>query len=323
MTSSWEPFVLSKRDTNDSFPQLFIQRNFTKTTYSVFVTDLSNLWGESLSKSRILDRADDQNASIDPSLNDDQLGILLTHLHDALSGTKEHVDVEMDVKQQHESQQQQDSTNTCVLHISTTEDLPKPLRQLFWKFRLKPLSCLELTQQLTIPLISLAATYNHQVKSLCGLLKEKDVVIHKFLDWFDHAKMDIRTMFPGYKKGVRMAGKGKGLLVFDLAQWKSEILNEDNDVDGDNKNVALLMKDAYKGVDGEVLARANVYGRQASKNSNVWWNDWTGKVKVERLEEVQENTQRESVSQLMRRASSDEEDDFEVSIVNEDVLVRH
>ncbi|KAF3932620.1 hypothetical protein ABW19_dt0200356 [Dactylella cylindrospora] len=169
----WEPFpVLSS-----SSPPLYLRKYFTNTSYTIYLTDLTSLWGESLDKSAILDRAEDRGCSIDPSTDDSQLFILLEKLSSGVTGLNSAVTVDLEIRGD-------------TFNVNTKETLQAPLQPLEWRFRLKLLPAAKFTNHFLIPLLYMGSLLSRQTSSLLTTIQEKDATIARLLDKLEECKIE-------------------------------------------------------------------------------------------------------------------------------------
>ncbi|KAK6496927.1 hypothetical protein TWF481_001909 [Arthrobotrys musiformis] len=204
--AAWEPFPIQSAFS----PSLYIQRKFTPTSYTIYLTDLTSIWAESLDKGAICDRAEDRNCSIDPSTDDSQFQILLEKLGAGVTGLNPSVTVDLEVRGD-------------TFNINTKEKLQAPLQPLEWRFRLKLQSGASFTKHFSLPLLYYGSLLSRQTNSLLTIIEEKDATIARLLDKFEEYKFDLGSIFPGYKKGRTPQGKAKGLVQFDKDVWQKEL----------------------------------------------------------------------------------------------------
>ncbi|RPB20226.1 XLF-domain-containing protein [Terfezia boudieri ATCC MYA-4762] len=215
--SHWYPLVMTAQLPVRS-PPLLIQRSFTNNTYSVYLTDLTYIWGESLSRREIIQRALNEDTSIDPSEDASQMRILLEKLKEALSLRGEDDDNEcIDIDIQAASSRSSMSMGT-VLQLKVTYGLPEPLEPLLWTFKLQPLPQTRLTKKLLLPLISLTSLHSMEVQTLVRVIKDKDIVLEKMQDSLEDSKISVTSILGGG------ASRRRGLEKFDEKRWRSQIL---------------------------------------------------------------------------------------------------
>ena len=152
--------------------------------YRLFVTDVSRVFCEHLSRVQILQRASDTECHIDPSQDEDQFGILLDNIRAALQGRD----------------------GTCVtvvngggeeLHLSLTAPLPPPLEPFEWIVKLSELAPEDPQNHLMNSLVYTSSVRKRQLEDLIDQLHEKDQIISKLLDKLETSGTDLTTVFPG------------------------------------------------------------------------------------------------------------------------------
>lgn len=215
MSLEWRRLRLSQED----LPPLLCQYTWTRQGYELYVTDLTTIWSERLSRKEILKRADDSATTIDPSEDLDQLDLLLTKIGEALRGDG--------------------GTTTTLnsgaisdsLQLNTSTKLPAPLRPLKWTIQLSREPASSTTSHLVLPLLRGEASLESRQRTLLDQLKQKDWVLGKLFDKFEVMGVDLGAVFPGVA-GLRTARKGssrseaakfiKGVAPFDEQSWLAE-----------------------------------------------------------------------------------------------------
>ncbi|KAG0636751.1 XRCC4-like factor-domain-containing protein [Tuber brumale] len=203
----WHPLPLTIP--NRSAPPLLLQSTFTSTSYTIHLTDLVNIWSESLSKREVLARAERNSTAIDPSEDVSQLPILLEKLEYALGRRRDDDAVDVEIL-----------LGRSGLRLKATIGLPKPLGDLKWVFELQPVGGVELVNLLVLPYLSEVATLRDMVESLTTVVKEKDTVLERLVEGMGEAGMDVRTMAGGGRRR-------RGLEKFDVGRWRGEFLGGD------------------------------------------------------------------------------------------------
>lgn len=214
----WKPLAtLSNLGTN---APLLIKYSFTATSYSIYLTDLSQIWSESLDRGQIIRRALDAETSIDPSEGTDQLNLLLQKIEGAFAG-------------QHESKLVLSwSGNGKDLLLAISASLPAPLRPLEWRSYLFPAPPALVTTELLLPCLHQLVLIVGETRSLLESLKEKDHVISKLVDKLQSTGIELSAVFPG-AAGLRSiknansrevaARMVKGLGEFDKSKWRKDL----------------------------------------------------------------------------------------------------
>lgn len=199
-------------------PPLLVQRSFTSNSYSVYLTDLTFLWGETLPRRGIIQRALNEDTSIDPSEDTTQLRILLEKLKESLSVCEDkddNIDVHIEAGPTNSLQM----PCTTAIHLKITYELPEPLKPLVWTFRFEPLPQTLFSKMLLVPLMSITALRSAQVQSLVRIIKDKDIVLDKLQESLKDQNIPVANIIGG------SASRRRALERFDEQIWRSQILD--------------------------------------------------------------------------------------------------
>lgn len=242
----WHPLPLTT--SIRSAPPLLLQSTFTPTSYTLYLTDLTSVWSETLSKRDILTRAEKEGTSIDPSEDLSQLKILLEKLQHAVVKQDDDVDLEL-------TSTSAPTRRECVLKLKTTTELPAPLRPLTWVFRLQPLPRVQYTNLFVLPLFGCISTLQDQTESLLSTIKDKDSLIERLTDQLKEHNLDVKNMLGGGR------ARRRGLEIFDEEAWRGDYGGEGE------RRVGEVVKDVFGGnglreVGGGVRVLGEVEG---------WW----------------------------------------------------
>ncbi len=215
MSSEWRRLHLSQ----ENVPPLLCQYTWTRQGYELYVTDLTAIWSERLSRKDILKRADESATTIDPSEDLDQLDLLLAKIGEAFRGDEGTTTT------------LNSGASTESLELNTVTKLPAPLRPLKWYLKLSREPASSMTTHLVLPLLRGEASWESRQRSLLDQLKQKDWVLGKLFDRFEALGADLGTVFPG-AAGLRTARKGssrseaakfiKGVAPFNEQSWLVE-----------------------------------------------------------------------------------------------------
>lgn len=219
MPSAWRKLPLPPQE---NLPPLLFKYIATPNGYDIYLTDLTYIWSERLKQRAILDRASDENTSIDPSEDSEQFKVLLEKIEDALRGSPGG------------SIALNNGLKANSLELTTTTKLPSPLPPLQWTLYLLREPQTSLTSELLLPLLREEADRETRQRSLLDHLKEKDWVLRKLFDKIESSGIDLSTVFPSAAAGLRSAKKGiitlsqaakyiKGLAPFDEEEWRNEV----------------------------------------------------------------------------------------------------
>ncbi|KAF2675868.1 XLF-domain-containing protein [Lentithecium fluviatile CBS 122367] len=303
--SCWRVLELSPQPDSEHIPQLLIKAHFGADAYSVFVTDLSNIWSEELDLSGIVDRASEVESPIEVSKQDTaQLAILLENVRNSLVSSDE-TSCHMTLA----------SADGITLH--TTISLPEPLDSLRWEFHLGKRTAVTLRNELILPLLVSSHIQQDRLNALVSTVSEKDRAITRLVDQYESSNLDLAAAFPSIgslKSGRRVVKREQaarhvpGLQPFDQDSWKRDTA-ELHDTD-----VSAL------GLFQEVLSEctSKVPPRLLSEDGDrVWWTtiDTTLMVpKPASKSKVQTKPKPDAKPTRMESETEDEEteDEFEV-----------
>ena len=216
MTSAWQ--ILTPPKGSPPTPTLLVKPSFTKSSYTIYLTDLTNIWSETADRRDIIRRALNEDTTIDPSEDADQLRVLLERVQSALQG--------------------REATSLALEHVGArnlrlrvASSLPAPLKPLQWSIYLSLAPSSVLTDELIVPLLVDYMAQASQIRSLLDTVKSKDHVMEKLVDKLEPSGIDLGMIFPGLaglKSGKRSTSRDiagrfvKGLGVFDEESWRRE-----------------------------------------------------------------------------------------------------
>jgi hypothetical protein len=217
--SCWRVLKLSDSADDTRIPQLLIKSQFDQTSYTLFLTDLSNIWSEELYLDGIAERALQQEAPIEVSRQDtSQLDILLQNVQKSLNGEHDTI-----------CHITQDRTNGVTLH--TRISLPEPLGPLKWIFRLRKQLSAVLKDELILPLLVSSHIQHERVNGLISTIDAKDKAITRLVDQFESSNLDLSSAFPslgGARTGRKLVKREQAarhvpaLQPFHVENWKEE-----------------------------------------------------------------------------------------------------
>ncbi|KAK5698602.1 hypothetical protein LTR17_023520 [Elasticomyces elasticus] len=222
MSNHWKSLPLD----GESVPHLLIKANLHSLGYTIQITDLSRIWGETLTKKQIKQRALNEDCSVDPSEGEDQYQILLKKIQQAL--------IQQDGASLSLGPARSDNganSGDDGLTLDLSAPLPSPLPALKWRIHLSALPPTALETSLLRPLLQHAQIQQAQIQALIHELGEKDRVISKITDRLETSGNDLTAVFPGVsnvkvsrKKSQReqLARHVRGLGDFDQVAWKAQ-----------------------------------------------------------------------------------------------------
>ncbi|PLB45647.1 XLF-domain-containing protein [Aspergillus steynii IBT 23096] len=236
MSTKWQRLCPANQS---DLPPLLFKYHLTSDGYELYMTDLTNVWSEHLSRHQILTRADESAATIDPSEDAEQYQMLLQKIGDAFHNEKD-THVTLDHK----------SPGTDTLRLTTSTKLPGPLRPLEWTLFLEKEPQSLLAQYMLFPLIKAEAGWESRQQNLMDQLKRKDWILGKLFDKLESVGVDLSTIFPGVS-GLRTVRKGatlsqaakhiRGVAPFDEHAW----LDEQNQSSSDTNLAANLLAELF------------------------------------------------------------------------------
>lgn len=221
MDSEWR--LLSLEYSSTDIPPLLVKYKFENSSYTVYLSDMTECWIETLDRKQIIKRALEIDTSIDPSEGVDQFRSLLRCLRDALA---ESTDARLTV--------QRWSREEMVIAVESP--LPRPLDPLKWVFYFKRGESCAFTDQLLMPLLDQKLADASATSLLLTEIREKDSLISKLLDAIQADGVSMSRIFPSLqpaKTRVRsysrqILGKSiKGMSEFDEGKWRTEMRHVD------------------------------------------------------------------------------------------------
>ena len=253
----WKPLTLANQ--NQSTPCLLAKCDFASTNYTIYLTDLTYIWTESLDRKQIIRRSLELNTSIDPSEDGNQLRLLLGHIErsfEGFSGTSL-------------SLRERDSSGRLLLNISV--ELPTPLAPLEWPLYMIQASQELLTSHFVLPYLNHVMSLRDQIDSLLQHLRDKDNVIRRLTDKMQSDGTDLGRVFPGaasIRGGSKLGARGafsksvKGMADFDQQEWRKHTFADSNTLGGIYEMVKSVFPSDHG--DAQVLS-------QAIDSQSHWW----------------------------------------------------
>lgn len=219
MPTMWRPLP----PFSNSLPPLFVSPSFGASAYTLHVTDLANVWSETLDRKAIFGRSIQEDTSIDLTEGPDQMAILLQKLQAAMDpSSPDHHQTSLALAAASASSSGDDLTLliTCML--------PGGLKPLKWPVNLFKLPPASLASELVLPLIQAQHSRMCEVQALTSSLKEKDAVINRLVDKLAAMGTGLESIFnalSGKRKVTRAFAdtQVKGLAPFDLSEWRATV----------------------------------------------------------------------------------------------------
>ncbi|RFU73579.1 hypothetical protein TARUN_8670 [Trichoderma arundinaceum] len=299
---TWRPLPQAA---SSDIPMLLVAVDIGTAAYTVRITDMANIWVESLDRKAIFMRGWSENTSIDPSDTPENMAKFLGSLRSALDPTQPgHEETSLTLSPGSSAEAGEDS-----LTLLATCPLPG-LQPLKWPIHLKKSPPSAIATDLVLPLLEAQFARKQEVDSLVEALKHKDAVITKLADKLEATGTGLEHVFTslsGKKKVSRAAaeGKVKGLAPFRHHNWRSSLKVGDDCP----TNVGDLARNVF---DSEGLNRRCRIQVDASPALDKWWHDFKGTSQlVHRSKQQTTSSTRKSPSPSTKCASP-EDDDFQV-----------
>ncbi|TFB02720.1 hypothetical protein CCMA1212_004998 [Trichoderma ghanense] len=299
---TWRPLPQA---TSSDIPMLLVSVDIGTAAYTVRITDMANIWVESLDRKAIFMRGWSENTSIDPSDTPENMAKFLGSLRSALDPTQPgHEQTSLTLSPGSSADAGEDSLTLLV-----TCPLPgfRPLR---WPIHLSKSPPSAIATHLVFPLLEAQFARKQEVESLVQALHQKDAVIGKLADKLEATGTGLEHVFTslsGRKKVSRAAAedKVKGLAPFRQDSWRSSL----KAIDDCPTNVGDLARNVF---DGEGLNRRCQIQVDASPALDKWWHGLKGTSQlVHRRKQQTAPSAKKSLSPTAKSTSADD-DDFQV-----------
>ncbi|KAK5679035.1 hypothetical protein LTS10_008690 [Elasticomyces elasticus] len=213
MSNHWKTLPLDDK----SVPHLLIKANLHSLGYTIQITDLSRIWGETLTKKQIKQRALNEDCSVDPSEGEDQYQILLNKIQQALH-QQDGASLSLGPAKSNNGAKPGDDGLTLDL----SAPLPSPLPALKWRIHLSSLPPTALKTSLLRPLLQHAQIQQAQIQALIHELGEKDRVISKITDRLETSGVSNVKVSRKKSQREQLARHVRGLGDFDQVAWKAQ-----------------------------------------------------------------------------------------------------
>ncbi|TQN64994.1 Non-homologous end-joining factor 1 [Colletotrichum shisoi] len=242
-------------------PNLLVSTSFSTAAYTIHVTDLANLWVESLDRKAIYKRSLNESTSIDPTDSDSNMRAFLSKIRSVFEPS--HPDHDRASMTLSTTPSKEAGDEGLTLSITCELQNMNPLE---WPVYLQKCSRSDLATELVVPLAQAHSNGRRQVESLNEVIKQKDAIIMKLLDKLEATGTRLENVFTvlsaKQKPTRKMAeDKVKGLAPFRPEEWKAQP-GEDQD------DLSSLIQDVF-GADGlEYRRKVDVNGTASLDN---WW----------------------------------------------------
>ncbi|KAG6010056.1 hypothetical protein E4U21_000499 [Claviceps maximensis] len=299
----WRPLSLP---VSCDLPVLLVSAYTGSSCYVVKISDMANIWSETLDRKAICMRAWSENTSIDPSDTPENMDKLLSCLKTALDPTRDgHDSTSFSL-----SPATTGDAGEGGLTIRVTCRLPGlgPLR---WPIHLRKQPSSAIATELVLPLIQAQSEKLGEVSSLMEVIKRKDAVITKISDKLETMGAGLEHVFTalsGRKRVTRATAEDrvKGVGLFNEIQWKDDL---DTDAPGPSS-----VRDLVQGVFGERrLKLRNSLGISESPELDRWWHDFqsTAQFSQQKHAEAPFSNDGASSAPLQSTNLDNDDDDFQ------------
>ncbi|EYB22570.1 hypothetical protein FG05_00796 [Fusarium graminearum] len=266
LNKSWRPLPLQP---SPDLPVLLVSFHTETSAYTIHITDMANMWTESLDRKQISMRGWNENTSIDPSETQDNMAKFLASISTALDSSQPgHYETSLCLDHDDRSEAGEDD---LVLRI--TCEIPE-LQPLQWPMYLKKLPAINIATNLVLPLIQTHHAKDLEIASLIQSLGQKDAVLTRLLDKLEAMGTGMEHIFnalSGKKKVSRAvaAEKVPGLAPFDRRRWKADLLYEHDSPDNPQSLVESVFENG--GLEFEPMSNST-----ESPQLDQWWQNFEG-----------------------------------------------
>ncbi|PTB71476.1 XLF-domain-containing protein [Trichoderma longibrachiatum ATCC 18648] len=299
---TWRPLPQA---TSSDVPMLLVSVDIGAAAYTVRITDMANIWVESLDRKAIFMRGWSENTSIDPSDTPENMAKFLASLRSALDPTQPgHEQTSLTLSPGSSTDAGGDSLTLLV-------NCPLPgFQPLRWPIHLSKSPPSAIATDLVLPLLEAQFARKQEVDSLVQALQQKDAVIGKLADKLEATGTGLEHVFTslsGRKKVSRAAAedKVKGLAPFRQDTWVSSL----KAIDDCPTNVGDLARSVFN---GEGLNRRCQIQVDASPALDKWWHDLKGMAQLVHRHKQQSVPSAKKSPSPTAKSTSAEDDDFQV-----------
>ncbi|KAK2058263.1 XLF-domain-containing protein [Colletotrichum caudatum] len=243
-------------------PYLLVSTSFSTTSYTIHLTDLANIWVESLDRKAIYKRSLNESTSIDPTDSDSNMRAFLSKISSVFDPShQDHAEASLSLST---IPSKEAGAGGLTLTIVCKLENTKPLA---WPMYLQKCPQSQLASELVVPLAQARNTGRRQVDSLKGIIRQKDAIITKLLDKLEATGTRLENVFnvlsAKQKPTRKMAeDKVKGLAPFRSEDWMSQL-------DGEHQEDMPSLFQSVFGADGLEYRRNPHVHDTASLDD--WW----------------------------------------------------
>ena len=299
------PWRLLPLPESSSLPVLLASIEIATAAYTVRVTDMANMWVESLDRKAICMRGWGENTSIDPSDTPENMAQFLESIRSALDPSHSlHGQTSMSLTPASPT-----DAGEGGLTLKVTCDLPG-LQPLKWPIHLRKAAPSAIATTLVLPLIQAHYSRAREIDSLTFMLSQKDGVVTKLLDKLEATGTGLEHVFnalSGKKKVSRSVAESrvKGLAPFNRSQWQGEMDREEGP-----DTASSLVHEVFGA--GGVRHHGSLEIEDSPKLDR-WWLDLKGTVQLPQRDhntEIQPDQKHQSPP--VNTTVEDDDDDFQV-----------
>ena len=297
---SWKLLPLPS---SSGIPALLVSTAMEPSSYEIRVTDMANIWAETMDRQAICMRGWNENTSIDPSDTPENMTKFLSSLAAALDASQsEHAETGLSLAPGKAADCGDDG---LTLRVTCSLRGVAPLK---WPIHLRKQPPSSIAIDLVLPLVQAHYARQREIEYLVETIGQKDAAMGKMLDKLDSMGTGLENVFAalsGRKKVTRSAAEERvrGLATFDVRKWKEDVGHDSN---GTNQ-ASQLLQDVF-GSNG--LDQRGSLDVDKSPELDRWWHDFkpathrrqaeTADISVEVASSVQEQD-----------ATKDDNDDFQ------------
>ncbi|RGP73321.1 xlf-protein [Fusarium sporotrichioides] len=266
LNKSWRPLPLQP---SPDLPVLLVSFHTDTSAYTIHITDMANMWTESLDRKAIFMRGWNENTSIDPSDTPDNMAKFLASISTALDSSQPgHYETSLCLDHDNRSEAGEDD---LILKITCEISGLQPLK---WPMYLKKLPAINIATNLVLPLIQTHHAKDLEIASLIQSLGHKDAVLTKLLDKLEAMGTGMEHIFnilSGKKKVSRVAAAEKvpGLAPFDRRRWKADLQYKQDSPDNPQSLVESVFENG--GLEFEPMLNST-----ESPQLDQWWQNFEG-----------------------------------------------
>ncbi|KAK2020690.1 XLF-domain-containing protein [Colletotrichum zoysiae] len=293
-------------------PNLLVSTSFSTTSYTIHLTDLANIWVESLDRKAIYKRSLNESTSIDPTDSDSNMRAFLSKIRSVFDTShQDHAEASLSLSTIPSNEA---GPGGLTLSIVCKLENTKPLE---WPMYLQKCPQSQLASELVVPLAQAHKTGRRQINSLKDIIRQKDAIITRLLDKLEATGTRLENVFnvlsAKQKPTRKMAeDKVKGLAPFRSEDWMSQL-------DGEYQEDMSSLVQSVFGADG-LEYRRNPDVHDAASLDDWWMKLQPSSIPIvdatssSRLNQpgVSSSNPGQPESKGVEVAAEDDDDDFQV-----------